>query len=89
MSYDRDDPRSIFDAFLGAAPASKGSVHEHSTATTRQGVPTPLYRFCACGHVRCEWPSGTAIDWHKPSAEKAGEARRIDAEERAKARGEG
>lgn len=90
MSYDRDDPRSIFDTFLGAvsAAAPKPGAHEHATANTRQGSPTPLYHFCACGFVRVVWPSGRSIDWHKPSAEKAGEARAIDAEERTKARGE-
>lgn len=56
--------------------------HDHVVSATRQGTPMPLYEFCLCGFVRVEWPSGRSIDWHKPSAEKAAEARALDAQER-------
>lgn len=70
---------------MSALNFSASGPHRHSAAHTRQGAPTPLYEFCVCGFVRCVWPNGIVIDWHKPTVEKAAEARSIDMDQRSKA----
>lgn len=53
--------------------------HVHQASSTHSGHLSVSYEFCSCKHVRVVWIDGTVLDWHKPSAEKAAEARAIHA----------